>query len=140
MGCNKPSIKSFGVSASKSVMLPLMLVKDRLFRCSRLHITKVVNNTSVMIFSCFIDWSKCMIDFMGDSQLLPIHGLRGGLNLHSVYIVIRKCWNIFWSKMLDFFKFNHYSDKLCSVAWLHCFCVTSSRDETAKWKDKWICW
>ena len=57
---------------------------------------KVVKNYLAMVLPFVIDLNERLIDLMSDSQLPPIHGLREGLNLHSMackpILVIYQLW------------------------------------------------
>ena len=63
---------------------------------------KVVNNSSGMVLPFVIDSSEGLIDSMSDFQLPPIHGQIGGLNIHLISFIVRKCSTSVWSKMLNF--------------------------------------
>ena len=57
---------------------------------------KLVKNYLAMVLPFVIDLNERLIDLMSDSQLPPIHGLREGLNLHSMackpILVIYQLW------------------------------------------------
>ena len=78
LGCDEPNNIWFGMSALKSVMSSLTLVKGRLLRMLWTSHNKVVNNSSVMVLLFVIDSSERLIDFMSDSRLPPTHGQIGG--------------------------------------------------------------
>lgn len=101
LGGDKPSNTWFGVSPSKSAMLSLLLVHGWLFKIHSILHNKFVYNHLMMILLFVIDSSQRLILFTSDFQLPPIHGIRGGINLHLIPSIVRKLWTLLWSKMLN---------------------------------------
>lgn len=87
---DKPSNIWFSVSTSTSVMSPLILAKGRLFKMLLTSHNKVLNNSWLMVLHFIIDSREHLIDFMSDSLLPPINGLKGELKLYSISLTVIK--------------------------------------------------
>ena len=64
----------------------IILLKDRLFRMLLTSHYKNVYNSLVVVAPFAIDANGSLIDFMSDSQLPPIHGLRGWRERGATFI------------------------------------------------------
>ena len=90
------------MSASKPVILSLILVKGRLFRILWTSHNKVVNNSLVMVLPPVWHWFKWTFDWFYEWFPTTTHlWTERGVKSHSISFIVRKFSTFVWSKMLN---------------------------------------